>query len=330
MAKKTQGKNVNFYYMQNGQDVDQRVLKKNEEKKQKERERRIQNKKKESNFDIEDETVIQMTNKNNLKKEAIQRKKIQKEERKKEKRRKRIKRILEIILLAGIAIGGAIFAMTSPIFNIKEIQVLNNEIVSSEEIISLSGLKIDENIFKFSKRNVKEKIKENAYIEDIKIHRKLPNIIQIDTIERKPKYSLDFMGKYAYINTQGYILEISEDSKGLPIIQGIQTKEEEIVPNKRLITEDLNALEDIIKIMNVAKENNLETKITSINISSKNSYSIYIEEEKKRIYLGDSTNLSNKMLYAIAIIEQEKGKEGDIYVHGDLNNKFQPYFREKV
>ena len=36
------------------------------------------------------------------------------------------------------------------------------------------------------------------------------------------------------------------------------------------------------------------------------------------------------MLYVVAIIEQEKGKEGDIYANGDLNNKFQIYFREKV
>ena len=28
--------------------------------------------------------------------------------------------------------------------------------------------------------------------------------------------------------------------------------------------------------------------------------------------------------------EAEKGKQGDIFVNGDLNNKFQPYFREKV
>ena len=36
------------------------------------------------------------------------------------------------------------------------------------------------------------------------------------------------------------------------------------------------------------------------------------------------------MLYAISIMEKEKQIEGDIYVNGDLNNKFQPYFREKV
>lgn len=330
MSKIKEKKNENFYYMKNGQDIDQKVLRKNEEKKKREREKRIQNKKKEKEFNIEDEAVIKMTNKNNLKKEAIHRKKMLIEEKKKQKRRKRIILITKIVLIIGIVSGGTIFAMTSPIFNIKELQVLNNEIVSSEEIISLSGLKTNENIFKFIKENVKEKIKENAYIEDVKIHRKIPNIIQIEIIERKPKYSVDFMGKYAYINTQGYILEISDDNKGLPIIQGVHTSEEEIIPNKRLATDDLVALEDIIKIMNIAKENNLDNKVTSIDISEKNSYSIYVEEEKKRIHLGDNSNLSNKILYAIAIIEQEKGKEGDIYVHGDLNNKFQPYFREKV
>ena len=220
--------------------------------------------------------------------------------------------------------------MTSPIFNIKEIKVSNNNIVSSEEIISLSTLKTDENIFKFSKNNVKNKIKENAYIENVQIKRKIPKTIEINIIEREPKYSIDFMGKYAYINNQGYILEISEDNKGLPIIQGIITNEEEIVPNNRLNIDDLNSLENIIKIMNIAKESNLESIVTSIDISDKNNYILYIEQEKKRIHLGDNTNLSNKILYAIGIIEKEKDVEGDIYVNGDFNDKFQAFFRKKV
>ena len=145
-----------------------------------------------------------------------------------------------------------------------------------------------------------------------------------------PKYSLDFMGKYAYINTQGYILEISEDNKGLPIVQGIATSEEQIAPNNRLNNEDLNKLEDIIKIMNATRENNIDLKVTSIDITNENEYSIYLEEEKKKIHLGDNSNLTNKILHAVAIIEQTKNHEGEIFVNGDLNNKFRPYFREKV
>ena len=329
MAKRLKQQKPGIHSKKKGQARDKKIGEKEKIKAIKEREKRIKQKKID-NFDLENEMVIQMTNKNNMKKEQKIRKELDKKEEKRAKRNRKIKRILQVIVLLGIVVGGITFTMTSPIFNIKEIQVKNNNIIASETIISLSELKIDENIFKFNKYNIKNKIKENAYIEDVKIHRKIPNIIQIEIIERQPKYSIDFMGKYAYINTQGYILEISDTNKDLPIIQGISTNEEEIVPNNRLNNDDLTSLEDIIKIMDIAKENNLDSKVTSIDITNKNQYSIYIQEEKKRIHLGENTNLGNKMLYAISIMEKEKGIDGDIYVNGDLNNKFQPYFREKV
>jgi len=330
LPRKKSGQDIDLYYMENMKNTNEKVKQKDEAEKKKEREKRIKERKKENDRNLEDEMLIKMANRSNL--EEIERKKViqKKEEQRRLKRKKRISVIIRIIILLGIIVGSCAFAVTSPIFNIEKIEISNNNIVSNEEIISLSELKTGENIFKFSKNNVKEKIKENAYIEDLQIHRKMPNTIQINIEEREPKYSVEFMGKYAYINKQGYILEISEDNKGLVIIQGISTNEEEIKPNQRLNTDDLMALEDIIKIMNVAKDNNLETKITSIDIISKNNYSLYINEEKKRIYLGDNTNLGNKILHAIAIMEKEKGNEGEIYVDGDLNNKFRTFFRQKV
>ena len=281
-------------------------------------------------FDLDTETVIQMTNKNKIKKEEQKRRVLTKKERKRKKKIKRIKFFLKLILFVGLASGTIIFALTSPIFNIKDIKVINNNQVQADTIISLSELKTEDNIFKFYGKNVVNKIKENAYIENVKIHRKLPNTIEIKVEERTPTFSVDYMGKYAYINTQGYILEIAETNNGMTIIQGATTKEEDIQPGNRLCNEDLSRLEETIKILDSANENKLEGKVTSIDISNKNEYSIYIESEKKKVHLGDSTNISNKMLYVLAIIEKEKGKEGDIFVNGDLNNKFQPYFREKV
>lgn len=281
-------------------------------------------------FEEDTETVIQMTNKNKIKKDEKQRRALTKKERKRKKKIKRIKFFLKLILFVGLASGTIIFALTSPIFNIKDIKVINNNQVQADTIISLSELKKEDNIFKFYGKNVVNKIKANAYIENVKIHRKLPNTIEIKVEERTPTFSVDYMGKYAYINTQGYILEIAETNNGMTIIQGATTKEEDMQPGNRLCNEDLSRLEETIRILDSANENKLEGKVTSIDISNKNEYSIYIESEKKKIHLGDSTNISNKMLYVLAIIEKEKGKEGDIFVNGDLNNKFQPYFREKV
>ena len=207
---------------------------------------------------------------------------------------------------------------------------MGNNIVSEDTIVSLSELKQDENIFKFNKLSTIKKIKENAYIESVIINRKLFNTIQIKVEERNHTYSIDFMGRYAYINNQGYILEISEVSEGVPIIRGITTEEEFITPGNRLNNEDLEKMEDIIKIINVAKDNNLDGKVTSIDIENENEYSIYISEEKKEIHLGDASKLGDKMLNAISIIGKTKGIQGEIFVNGDLNNKFKPYFREKI
>lgn len=295
------------------------------------KERKIKNKEKVFDvFDLETEQLIQMTNKNRIKKEAKRTKQNEIKEKKRQKRNKKVKLFFKIFLFI-ILIGGAIiFAMTSPLFNIKEIKVTNNAHVPSDTIISLSEIKIDENIFKFYKGNASKKIKENAYIENVKIERKIPSTVEIIVEERLPKYSVDFMGKFMYINSQGYFLELSEENKGLPIIYGITTEEEKVTPGNRLNNEDLNRLEEVMKIMSSANENGLEGKITSVDISNKNDYTIYLEEKKKKIHIGNTSNLSNKMLYILAIMEQEDGKEGDIYVNGDLNNKFQPYFREKV
>ena len=334
MARKTTDTQMNLYYRNDGQakkkEIENDMEKKKKAKERKKRIREGKQKKIEDAFDLETETVIQMTNKNKIKKEEQRKKELTKQERKRKRRNKKIKFFLKLFLLIGLISGAIIFALTSPIFNIKNINVINNNEVPSDTVISLSGLKPDENIFRFYKGSVVNNIKENSYIENVKIHRKLPNTIEIEVEERVAKYSVDYMGKYAYINTQGYILEISEDSKGLTIIQGITTKEEEVVPGNRLNNEDLSSLEDVIKITNSASENGLNGKVTSIDISDKNEYILYIEEEKKKVHLGDVTNLSNKMLYVVAIIEQESGNEGDIYINGDLKNKFQPYFREKL
>lgn len=333
MAKKTKDSEINLYYMNQGQAKKETIDEMMKRKKAKEREKRLkENKKqqKENGFDLETETVIQMTNKNKIKKEEQKRKVLNQQEKKRKRRKKRIQFFLKLILVIGLILGGSIFAFTSPIFNIKNIEVYHNNQVPSDTIVSLSELKTEENIFQFYNGVVETKIKENPYIEKVKVSRKIPSTVKIEVEERIPAYSVDYMGTYAYINTQGYILEISEDSKQMPIIQGITTSEEEVIPGNRLCNEDLQRLEDVIKIMNSVSENDLNGKVTSIDITKKNEYILYIEQEKKRIHLGDSSNLSNKMLYVLAIIEQEKEKEGDIYVNGDLNNKFQPYFREKV
>lgn len=312
----------------------EKIIQKEQKRKTKEREKRIkkQNSQKnvENQFDYDNEMVIKMTNKNNQRQEEKTKQKMSKKQRQILKKKKRIKLMLKFTALLIIIIAGIIFALVSPIFNIKEIDVSNNEQIKTETIVSLSQLNLGQNIFKFNKNKVNKNIKTNAYIESVEIKRKLPNKVQIQIEERKQEYNVEFLNGYAYINNQGYILQISEEKQALPTIQGISTPDEQIVEGNRLNSEDLEKLEVIIQIMNICKNYELDSKITNIDILTKDEYTLYLEEEKKTIYLGDKSNLSNKMLYVQVIIEENRGKEGEIFVNGDLNNNFKPRFKEKV
>ena len=247
------------------------------------------------------------------------------------KKRKRVLKVIKWLTIFGIIIGGIIYAMLSPIFNIKNITVAGNSKISSEAIISLSGLNIDQNIFNFRTSNVKEEIKQNPYIDTVEIKRKFPDTVKISVQERTATYMLTYGNAYVYINNQGYILEITSKKGDFPIIEGYETPTEQIVEGNRLSLEDLEKLNDVLKIMEAISSgtNGIEEEITKINIEDKTNYILTLEKEKKTIYLGDATNLSNKILWINRLIEEEKKHEGIIYLNVNLNTDL-PYFREKV
>ena len=213
MPRKEKYMQKNPYYINHEETNEETIDDMMERKKARERQKRIEEKKNNEEYELETKKIKKIKNKNKKKKKEEKRRKLTKQERKRKKRIKRIKFFLKLFLLIAIIVGGSVFAFTSPIFNIKDIKVINNNQITSDTIISLSGLKTEENIFKFYKNDVVNKIKENPYIDSVEVHRKLPSAIEIDVTERVPAFSVDYMGKYAYINTQGYILEISEDSK---------------------------------------------------------------------------------------------------------------------
>ena len=222
-----------------------------------------------------------------------------------------------------------IVTMFSPIFNIKNITIIGNEKITQSEILSLSGIQVGENTYKISKGKVKEKIKENAYIEDVIIKRKLPSQIEISIQERKTAFMIEYGASYVYINEQGYILEITAEKMQLPILQGVQTKSEEFIIGNRLENSDLQKMNTVLRIMEIAQSNEISNLITRIDIEDEKNYIITFEEKGKTAYIGDNSNLNTKILSIKAILEKTEGISGDILVNVDLNNEY-PIFRQKV
>ena len=212
---------------------------------------RVDNHKKNSfnKKNIKNRKKISKSSKAEIKQEIEQDPKVIKKKELSRKRRKFVLKIFKIIVLIGIIIAGIIFALLSPIFNVKEIRVIGNSKISTDTIISLSGLKSEQNIFDFKTSDVVDAIKQNAYVDTVDVQRKLPDIININVVERVATYILKFGNAYVYINNQGYILEITNKEANYPIITNYETPEEQIKEGNRLCSEDLEKLNDVLKII---------------------------------------------------------------------------------
>lgn len=303
-------------------------------KKKKGQAKKNKNNKRQPDFDISDDMINRTYNRNNQNNYKKKRKKYKKispdEERKrkirKQKRLKIIKFILKLLLFIAIIAGILAFLFVSPVFNIKDIEVSGNNKINAEEIKSLSTLSLDQNIFKFSKENVDNGIKQNAYIETVEITRKLPNKVEIKVTERTPAYQIKFGNAYAYIDENGNILEINDEDLKLPLLTGYNTTEDNLKPGNKLSEEDIAKLTTVNIIIKAAKTNELYDKITCVDISNDEEYKLELKDEKKTAYLGDATNINDRMLLLKEILSKEQGNEGEIFIN-DLEKVF---FREKV
>ena len=246
------------------------------------------------------------------------------------KKMRKIKNIIKWTILIGIIVGILAFLCTSGLFDICKIEIIGNAQVAQEEILELSKIKIRDNIFLCNKIQTQSNLETHPYIQETKITRKLPDKIQIEITEKQKAYQIQVEGGYAYIDNQGYVLEISSIKIDKPILQGSVTTIENIIPGNRLNQDDLERLNDVLKIIKNSQEIQIKDKIATINMENKNNYILTLQDLKKVIYLGDTSNLANKMLYIKAIIEREVEKEGKIFVNGEFNEGFEPYFREEI
>lgn len=291
------------------------------------------------NIKIKDNIDYSEINKNKKKRKAINKvnnnkprntKKNTSNKKKKSQRkitRKKNRRILKISLLLLIIFGVIIFIFISPVFNIRKIDITGNEIINSDTIESLSGIRINENIFRISKKSIKNRLKENPYINEVEISRKLPGTVELNIDERKVAYQVKVINSYVYLDYQGYILEISSKEKQVPLIEGFSTDQDTILKANRLSGVDIEHLKVLLKIMENAQKNEIAKLISKIIIKD-NEYILDLKEEKKTVYLGNAKDITIQMYYVKSIIDNEKDKEGKIFVNGNINSGFKPYFRE--
>ena len=130
--------------------------------------------------------------------------------------KERTNKIIKWTSIIVLLIGMILFAMLSPIFNIKKIKVTGIKKLTEEKVVGLSNLEIGQNIFRINKNEIKKRLKQSGNVDSSEINRKLPNEIEIIVNERVSSFEIEYGNGYAVISSQGYITEITSEDTRLP------------------------------------------------------------------------------------------------------------------
>lgn len=266
------------------------------------------------------EVIINMATK-----KAKPRNKINKQREIEQKRRKRKKNILISILIIIVLAIIVAYLLKSPTFKIKTITVNGNSQLTREKVLEIADIRVGDNILLKSAKVTEVRLKQNGAVEEAKITKLYPSRVEIEITERTKRFQIKTdQEKYIYIDEQGYIIGSASDKLELPTITGMEITDSEANSAKRLDEKDLEKMENILQIYEECKKIEIDTKITQIQIEDE--YILNLENDGLTINLGDATNLKNRMDYVKSLLKQESGNKGTIYVNGNLNSDFKPYF----
>lgn len=247
----------------------------------------------------------------------------QKEIEQKKRKRKKKALVIFLILIVLIALSGYLFI--SPTFKIQTITVTGNKQLTKEKVLELANIKTGDNIFLKSKEVIRVRLKQNGVVEEAKINKLYPSRVEIEITERSKRFQIKTQSEnYIYIDEQGYILECTSEKLKLPVITGMEITENEANNSKRLNDKNLDIMENILQIYQECKKIKIDEKITEIQVNDE--YVLKLEQDGIAINLGNATNLKDRMYFVKKLLEEEKENKGTIYVNGNLNEGFSPYF----
>lgn len=140
--------------------------------------------------------------KNNAVQDEFLRKRMERQ--KKLKKRKAIAFLIFIIILLLVVGVSLCFTVFFPIENLK---VSGSKLYTTEQILTVSDIKVGDNLFAIPKSNVQAKLKnELPFIEKIEFSRTLPGDLEIKVTEAKEYSAIMQKGNYYILSKQNWVL----------------------------------------------------------------------------------------------------------------------------
>ncbi|MBE6111977.1 MAG: FtsQ-type POTRA domain-containing protein [Peptococcaceae bacterium] len=135
-------------------------------------------------------------------------------------------------LLKGIGAVAGFFVLLyllgcTPFFQVNSFEVTGNSALTDEKVVALSGIEQGDNFFYADTWGAKRSLRQNPFVENVKIRRKLPDRLLIQVTERRSVGYIVTRDGYVQVGEDGRLLAIQQSlsNYGLPVISGVELSE---------------------------------------------------------------------------------------------------------
>lgn len=187
-------------------------------------------------------------------------------------------------LLSAILIIAAVIAGCIVFFKVQTIEVTGNHRYTAEEIIAVSGIQLEDNLYTMNKFDIRSQVlRELPYIQDMTIRRRLPDTIVI-TVEESPAVAAVSDGEQWWlINDVGKLLEPAETPGGVMEVRGLVP----LVPNVggRLAVDEEQKLQyqALLDIIAQLEAHGLLARINWMDLTSNTMVTMEMDDGRFRV-----------------------------------------------
>lgn len=90
-----------------------------------------------------------------------------------------------VLALVVVGVGGWL-VVNSPLFSVRQIRVLGNISLTTDEVISLAGVSEGENLFRLAPGDMEEALQRNPWVAEVAVEREWPSTLVLHVTERTP------------------------------------------------------------------------------------------------------------------------------------------------
>jgi len=218
----------------------------------------------------------------------------------------------------------ALFALLiSPLFQIRQIDIVGNDIISEADVLSSAGLSLGINIFSVSPNSIAHNISSMVYIRNANVVRHFPGLLTISLEERIPiaALRLNNLSTYIIIDDLGMVLSSSTALPySLPVVTGIELTG--FAVGNYLEIENNAVFGSIVFLSRILRRHD----VPSLFIDFSDIQDIVIHTENLEVFFGNTNNADRRAQQLAAIIEQiPRYGRGFIHIRDtDISPRFVP------